>query len=66
MKRSLKTTSRLDQLDREILDLTTKQLGCPFKDFEPLHLEIMAKQLERRNLAKTDRTAVPAEDPAIA
>ena len=52
--------SKLEAIEREYLDLITKQIGCPFKEFESLHLEIMAKQIERRKLQSTG-ASLPAK-----
>jgi Rod binding domain-containing protein len=65
MKRSIKTINQLEQINREILDLTTRQIGCTFKEFETLHVEIMAKQLERRRL-ESARTISSVESPSAA
>lgn len=42
--------TELEKLDEYILDLTVRQIGANYAEFEQLHIEIMELQKKRREL----------------
>jgi hypothetical protein len=53
--------TEIEILDQYILDLTVRQIGANFNEFEALHVQIMDLQEKRRKLGGKDVLPLQSE-----